>query len=173
MEAARQLNDAINQLPKKAPMDTLDAIKLLREVMLGEAGPSKTAAKQPQRVSATKPQRVATKQKPATNTVADMEVPGLQPQRVPNASIAEPVDNAQEPTYISDDKDDARPTPRGRSPRLNNSLDAERPDVPGNAPHRIVALVAKETAEMPRLSMQQNKLARGWSAANLELQLRE
>ena len=36
LEATRQLNDAINQQPKHAPMDKITAIDLLREVMLGE-----------------------------------------------------------------------------------------------------------------------------------------
>ena len=36
LEATRQLDDAIKQQPKIAPMDTLTAIELLREVLLGE-----------------------------------------------------------------------------------------------------------------------------------------
>ena len=36
LEATRQLNDAINQQPKRAPMDEITAIDLLRKVMLGE-----------------------------------------------------------------------------------------------------------------------------------------
>ena len=36
LEATRQLNDAIKQQPKRAPMDEITAIDLLREVMLGE-----------------------------------------------------------------------------------------------------------------------------------------
>ena len=35
-EAARQLDNAIKQQPKKAPMDELFAIELLRKVILGE-----------------------------------------------------------------------------------------------------------------------------------------
>ena len=36
LEATRQLDDAIKQQPKRAPMDTLTAIELLREVLLGD-----------------------------------------------------------------------------------------------------------------------------------------
>ena len=36
LEAARQLDSAIKQQPKKAPMDELVAIELLRKVLLGE-----------------------------------------------------------------------------------------------------------------------------------------
>ena len=36
LEAARQLDDTINQQSKKAPMDELNAIELLREVLLGK-----------------------------------------------------------------------------------------------------------------------------------------
>ena len=52
-------------------------------------------------------------------------------------------------------------------------MDEERPDAVGNAPHRIIALVATEKAEIPRLVIKQHKLTRGYGAANLELQLRE
>ena len=36
LEATRQLSDAINQQPKRAPMDKITAIDMLRKVMLGE-----------------------------------------------------------------------------------------------------------------------------------------
>ena len=47
LEAARQLDDTINQQSKKAPMDELNAIELLREVLLGERekNSQKTACK--------------------------------------------------------------------------------------------------------------------------------
>ena len=64
-------------------------------------------------------------------------------------------------------------TRRRRSPRLDKLADAERPDAVGNVQHRIVALVAAEKAEIPRLVIKQHKLTRGYGAANLELQLRE
>ena len=35
-KAARQLDDPIKQQPKRAPMEELKAIELLREVLLGE-----------------------------------------------------------------------------------------------------------------------------------------
>ena len=36
LEATRQLDSAIKQQPKKAPMDELVAIELLRKLLLGE-----------------------------------------------------------------------------------------------------------------------------------------
>ena len=36
LEAARHLDRAIKQLPKEGPMEELEAIELLREVLLGE-----------------------------------------------------------------------------------------------------------------------------------------
>ena len=91
-----------------------------------------------------------------------------------DATSTKDTDDAQEPNYVSDDDDDdARPTRRRRSPRLNNFLEDERPDRPSNAPHKIVALAAAETADIPDLATQQSKLTRGYGAANLELQLKE
>ena len=80
-----------------------------------------------------------------------------------------------EPNYISDSKDkQEQPTfaPR-RSPKLKDSLSQERPDMVSNVPYIIVALVANETAEVPRLVIQQHKYSRGHAAANLEMQLKE
>ena len=54
VEAARQLEGALRGLPKDAPMDTLEAIQNLREIMLGES--SKDT--QLQKVESVKPQRV-------------------------------------------------------------------------------------------------------------------
>lgn len=88
LEATKQLNDAIKQIPKRAPMDTLEAIQMLREVLLGERkeplppnsiqqikAQKKVEVKQyetrevrpsvdntlPQRVAQAKPQRVVTR----------------------------------------------------------------------------------------------------------------
>ena len=36
LEAAKQLDEAITQQPKQAPIDEITAIELLREVLLGE-----------------------------------------------------------------------------------------------------------------------------------------
>jgi hypothetical protein len=106
-------------------------------------------------------------------SMTNMDVPAIQPQRVAAKPTADATDDAPEPNYVSDDEDDVEPTRRRRSPRLNKLADAERPDIVGNESHRIVALVATEKAEIPRLVIQQHKLARGYGAANLELQLRE
>ena len=95
------------------------------------------------------------------NKVENMEVPSMEPQRVPSTPSPKTKNGA--PNYISNNEDNARPTQHRRSPRLNTSLDAEQPDVPGNAPHlhRIVALAATETVEIPQLTIQSNKYARG------------
>ena len=74
---------------------------------------------------------------------------------------------------MSDDKDNECPAQRRQSPRLHKFLDDERLDRRNNTPHRIVALVAAETAEVPRLVTQQQQITSGYGAANLELQLKE
>ena len=86
--------------------------------------------------------------------VANMEASTIQPQRVAIKSGKDAVSNAQEPNYVSGDKDDVRPKQRRQSPRLKKYLENERPDRPGNVPHRIVALAAQETAEIPHLVIQ-------------------
>ena len=109
-------------------------------------------------------------------SVTNVDVPVIQPQRVATKPTADATDNVPEPNYVSDDEDDeddAQTTRRRRSPRLSKLADAEHPDVAGNTPHRILALAAAETAEIPRLTIQQHKLAKRYGAANLELQLRE
>ena len=60
LEVARQLDAAIRELPKKDPMDTLEAIQTLREVMLGK----KSATPQSQRVEEAAPRKAA----PTTRT---------------------------------------------------------------------------------------------------------
>ena len=65
LEAAKQLDKAIHQVPKSAPMDTLDAIKALRELMLGKFTPDKLASTHPQRVPTAKPQRMTAAPEPA------------------------------------------------------------------------------------------------------------
>ena len=107
------------------------------------------------------------------DSVANMNVPAIQPQRVAAKPATDATDDAPEPNYASDDEDNEQATRLRRSPRLNKLADAERPDAVGKSPHIIVALVATEKAEIPRMAIQQHKLARGYGAANLELQLRE
>ena len=82
-------------------------------------------------------------------------------------------DSRAEKRVPPDDEDDTHTTRRKRSPRLNTLVNAERPNAVGNAPHRSVALAAKEKAKPPRLVIKQHKLTRGYGAANLELQLGE
>ena len=90
-------------------------------------------------------------------SVANMEVPTIQPQRVVTETVTDTVSKAQEPNYISDD-DNNQPVQRRRSPRLEKSPEDEQPDRPGNAPHRILALVAAETAVIPDLAVHRPKL---------------
>lgn len=52
IKASKQLKEAIQQQPKKAPMEDLQAIKLLREVMLGKTKPQS----KPTNVTTTDPQ---------------------------------------------------------------------------------------------------------------------
>ncbi len=66
LEAARRLNEAIRRLAKEALMDTLEAIQVLREVMLGET--VKPVEIQPERVARVAPQRVAASPKTITKT---------------------------------------------------------------------------------------------------------
>ena len=226
LEAARQLDAAICEVPEKAQMDTLEAIQSLREVMLGET----LDRTRPQRVPKATAQKVHAKTAPATKTwyrvdrnakaflttktagplwskvtrrvtldlssaviiedlkvnkstaetllhrllpagtsgtctilyhnngsVANMEVPTIQPQRVVTETVTDTVSKAQEPNYISDD-DNNQPVQRRRSPRLEKSPEDEQPDRPGNAPHRILALVAAETAVIPDLAVHRPKL---------------
>ena len=105
------------------------------------------------------------------NSVANMLAPTIQPQRVGTKLDSE--SEAPEPNYVSDDKGDERPTRHRRNPCLNKYVEDKRPDRSNNVPHRIVALVAAETDEVPRLVIKQHKLARGYGAAKLELQLKE
>ena len=60
-----------------------------------------------------------------------------------------------------------------QSPMSSNILNEGRPDMSGNKLHRIVALVSKQTSQVPRLVIQQHKDTRGYTGANLELQLKE
>ena len=92
-------------------------------------------------------------------------------QRVVPTTSPKKGENKEEPNYVSDDEDEQqRPAPTlRRSSRLRDILSQERPDRPDNVPHRIVALVESETAEVPRLVIQQKRYARGFAAANLEL----
>ena len=98
-----------------------------------------------------------------------MLVPAIQPQKVAPKRSADAKGEAEEPNYASDGDRDKRPARRRRSPRLNKSLEEERPDKQSNNVPRIVALVAVETAEIPRLVIHQQKFTRGYGAANLEL----
>ena len=102
-----------------------------------------------------------------------MDVPSIQPQRVATKPTADKPDNIPEPNYVSDDKSDVQITRRQRSPRLSKLADAERPDVVGNASHIIVALAAAEKVDIPCLTIQRDKLAKSYDAANLELHFRE
>ena len=96
------------------------------------------------------------------NSVANMNVPAIQPQRVAVEPAADATYDVSEPNYVSDHEDNAQTTHCRRSPRLSKLTDAERPDIVGNAPHIIVALAAAEKAEIPCLTIQQHRLANGY-----------
>ena len=182
LEAAKQLDEALRQQPASAPMDTLTAIELLREVLVGEKrkplpdnnvqktrAAQKRAEKlylqaqpadQPQRVDVSTPQRVEraaaqrVEQSPEEepNYISDDEEPHPSP-----SAETKPNDINDAAGYASEEEDEAPPHKPRRSPRL----------------HRIAALATTETAHVPRLAIQQKKYTQGYAAANLELQLKE
>ena len=73
--------------------------------------------------------------------------------------------------YVSDDEDKDK---HGRPPlRRNRRILSQRQPAEGDSLNRIVSLVAKETAVVPPLSVEQHKLIRDYASANLILQLDE
>ena len=73
--------------------------------------------------------------------------------------------------YVSDDEDKDK---HGRPPlRRNWRILSQRQPAEGDSLNRIVSLVAKETAVVPPLSVEQQKLIRDYASANLILQLDE
>ena len=82
LEAAKQLDEALRQQPASAPMDTLTAIELLREVMLGEKR-KPLPENSVQKVKAA--QRKAEKEYLQSTNILPQRVTPVQPQRVNEA----------------------------------------------------------------------------------------
>ena len=163
LEATRQLKDAIDEQPKRAPMDELRAIELLQEVMMGKS------------TSNIPPNSVQKRKASAKALVSPVPVP---PKRQSTTSITP----KETPNYVSDDDtattadtDDewdkeffdtpaAIPTTR-RSRRIESQRQPDSHD----SLHRIVALAASETATVPELTVHKRKLTMGYQCANLSL----
>ena len=124
----------------------------------------------PQRVERAAAQRVEQSSEEEPNYISDEDEPH------PSPSAATQSNNFKDTAgYVSEEEEEAplhKHKPR-RSPRLNSMLQAKRPDAANNSLHRIAALAATETAQVPRLAIQQKRYAQGYAAANLELQLKE
>ena len=161
LEATRQLKDAINNQPKRAPMDELRAIELLQEVMLGK-GKQELPLNSVQQRRATR--RAEMPPAPVVCEPKHSAVPTPQ-STVTDAAPPEPAN------YVSDDEDDdpQAATSKRRSRRIQSQRQPDKYDTL----HRIVALAAKETATVPELAVHQRKLTMGYHCANLSLQLDE
>ena len=106
LEATRQLQDAIRQQPKRAPMDELRAIELLREVMLGEKRtslPKNSVQIQRQRQRKAPPEERAPKLATPLVPVSTAS-PTPATTRVPK-DVDEPLPEL-DANYVSDDVDD-------------------------------------------------------------------
>ena len=158
LEATKQLDAAIKQQPKQAPMDEIVAIQLLREVLLGES----TAPLPENSV-----QRRKAAQKTATNaTPTTQKAVSPTPEPHKPATILD-----DEPHYIPDD--DSVQHDNHRSRRSKRILRQQRIDDQQEL-HRIVNLVSNETAHVPDLHVnKQRTTSRGLGHANEALQMAE
>ena len=189
LEATRQLDRAIKQLPKEGPMDELTAIELLRKVLLGENCdplPMNSVQRQKERERAqpapqSSPEEEECKEDDATvkssNCGGVMPAESL-PTHVPSATPSAAPSVA--PNYISDDEeeedgwDEPMPSPvpgQGlrRSKRVIEQL--RRNEMDGL--ERVAALAASESAAVPDLALGTSKYSRGYAAANQHLQMDE
>ena len=104
LEAAKQLESAIEQQPKNAPLDELTAIQLLREVLLGE----KTQPLPPNSVQrrkaaqSTAAQEQPCEPQPAVHARTPTAVPAVTTTHTDQPPTASPDDN--EPNYVSNDE---------------------------------------------------------------------
>ena len=176
LEAARQLDDVMRNQPKQAPMEDLQAIEVLREVLLGE------------RVEPVPPnnlqlERQRQKELPAGPT---SQIPAAKANETTISGTADDKQPAREPNYVSDDEEDeGDPTSVAdfwrvdelppnhqvrRSKRVMQQIRQNNQD----GLHRIVALAANETAVVPGVEVNKHaKYARGYAGANQRLQLDE
>ena len=161
LEATRQLNDAINNQPKRAPMDKLRAIELLQEVMLGkgkqELPLNSVKQRRTTRKAEVQPTPVVCKSNHASETT--------QQSTLTNETPPEPVN------YVSEHEDDELATATSIQ-RSRHILSQRQPDEHDTL-HRIVELAAEETVTVPELAVHKRKLTMGYHCANLNLQLDE
>ena len=168
LEAAKQLNDAITQQPKKAPMDEITAIELLREILLGE----KTTPLPPNSVQRRKTaESAAAKEGGSKDSTTSKVIEAPSPIPVSkNTPPSPPADD--EPNYISDD-DDSVVHDNHRNRRSKRIMRQQRVD-DQHTLHRIVNLVATETATVPDLQVNRKRpTMHGLGHANEALQMAE
>ena len=89
LEAARQLDKAIKQLPKEGPMEELEAIELLREVLLGER-------KLPLPMNSVQEKKIKEKAQPVPIATVEQGPTYVETPAVPTDA----------PNYISDDEEE-------------------------------------------------------------------
>ena len=186
LEAARDLNDAIRQQPKQAPLEEREAIELLREVMLGE------------RKEQIPPNGIQTRKS------MEHQMPVQTPQQVPEAedkSDTPPEAKALEFAKSTAPPGKTRPPQKCKKRPMqitqedDQESDAEHWNCEGNIPgdglrrskrvkdqikqnnleglHHIVALAATESAEIPDLKLNSPDNKNNYKAANHYLQMNE
>ena len=181
LEATRQLKDAISQHPKRAPMKEMEAIDMLRKVMMGERKqelPQNSVQKYNtlQREEQTRGRQSETSSQPhELNPSKRVPTPAppkryLYPVSVADVPARTDAKNDDDLNYVSDDEEDDQPQ---RTIRRSKRVLQQLRDNKKDGLHRIAALAAKETAEVPDLWVKSNKLANGLASANLSLQLNE
>ena len=149
LEATRQLDDAIRQQPKRAPMDKLTSIELLRSVLLGEkqTPPPNIMQIQKARQAAMPPNPIAVAAPKPTFPIEDL---------ITDLDAA----------YISDDEDGESTPPLPRS-RHSRRVIAQKHQDEREKLHRIAFLAAQNQD----LTIKDNIPTLGLGGANVHLQL--
>ena len=164
LEATRQLNDAIRQQPRRAPMEEITAIELLREVLLGEQRvhlPPNSVQLRRTNQQIVPPPRIAMTPASASPTATPIN----------NMSDKDNTLPVLIPNYASEDEDDDyEPTLSQRTLRSQRVMQRQRKST---EPNHIAALAASETTCIPDLTVQRRKFTRGYGHANLDLQMKE
>ena len=180
-EATKQLKDTISQQPKRAPMKEMEAIEMLRQVMMGERKDklpknSVQESKSARRFEHTRGRQAedaheAQIEQTERATITARPRRALSPVSVADTPMhAVAKGSTDEFNYISDDEEDAQPQ---RTIRRSKRVLQQLRDNEKDGLHHIAALVATETAEVPDLIVKQNKLANGMASANQFLQMNE
>ena len=162
-------------------MKEMEAIEMLRQVMMGERKdkPPKNSVQESrsaQIIEHARGRQVEDANAPQVEQ-AERATITARPKRalspvsvtdVPMHTVAK--GDTDEFNYISDDEDDAQPrhTVRRSKRVLQQLRDNEKDGL-----HHIAAFVATETAEVPDLIVKTNKLANGMASANQFLQMNE